>query len=340
MRKILPFPFPPITSYPKFANLVSILATHESFENWLFQNHVQIHGDYNPDTYWISFYQPLSRFHYPLVSRQALSRKAIVDNCIDVVRLVINSINNDGYVYVNVDTHYIPAYQTRGADAHVPHDMFIYGYDDASATLFIADFFRHGRYSRDTTSLESFESAFHSSHISSYPEFTDLQVLNVDHLKRCVFRSALLREHLEDYLLSRDTSRRQVLLEEPFVHRAYFWGLSSVRELVDIIGREGGPSVSTARALHVLCDHKKLMKMRCDFLSRLGLVRESGVKEEYVAVERKCLLLRNVYLKGLLSGHVAASRVAAEAEDCILMETKAIGTMVVDLLDAERPEGG
>lgn len=219
MKQILEMGEPLIKSYPFRANITSILNNHPHFYDWLFNNHVQLFcGIYpavtNFDTY-LDTYEPLSRIHYPLVEVQFIKKDIFNSIEMDVCDFIINSINLGYYVYLGVDTFYLPLYRSSN---HIGHDIFVYGYDSKHEHFYVADFF-NGTYSREVVEYKSFKKAVESEY-SDTNEFKGVQLLKrIDegHQSKYQLNLDYVVTQLEDYINEFNTSMRYAALEVPLL---------------------------------------------------------------------------------------------------------------------------
>lgn|GEM_PF-2602196 len=298
--KKLPMAMPTITSYPKHANLIAILRQHPSYNDWLYLNYIQLQADFNQGVFWIDFYQPLSRLHYPLMEREALRKATFFANSMSILSFICNSIDRQGYVYLYIDTYYISAYGNSGRE-HFPHDMLIYGYDAKSRVMYIADFFR-GAYALTEASFEEVERAFHSPHISTYPEFVDIQLLRVLPEEKMVFDRSYCVQLMRDYVEATNSSHRLALIEAPRDEKTFYFGSAVYTPLMAHM-ESISPAYEVLRALHVLADHKKLMYERAAFFLNTGILTGSShgaLLAQLEAIKDEALTIRNVYLKSMV----------------------------------------
>jgi hypothetical protein len=256
-------------------------------------NHIQIHADYWINEYYLGYYEPIPRKHYPLVDTQKIRKDVIEKNGIDVISFLKNAIDEHYYAYMCVDTYYIaeyPLYQR----IHFPHDMFVFGYDDESGHFHIADFMKDNRYYQAQASYDQVREAFHSEYDDSYG-FNGIQLLKPDDDARYPFDVDWIIQMLEDYASGYLTSRRFQTLGDPHVEVCVY-GLDIYRELINFIYRSANTFL-IRRALHTLSDHKKLMKLRVEYLAAHQYLKDVALIEMSQAIEKLSLVLRNSYLK-------------------------------------------
>jgi hypothetical protein len=272
---------------------MSILSHHPSFEHWLFMNHIQLHVECSGAVIYIGFYEPIARKHYPLIDLQKIRKDVIEKNGLDVIQFLKNAIDENYYAYMCVDTYYIaqyPLYQR----SHFPHDMFVFGYDDASSTLHIADFLMENRYYATQSSYEQIRQAFHSEYDVTYG-FDGIQLLKVKDDASFPLDIDWIITMLEDYVTGFDTSKRYLYFGDPHVPGSKY-GIDIYPELMDYI-RNTRNYFWTARALHVLSDHKKLMRMRAEYLAANGYMADEQLVKSFTEIENLSMIIRNSFLK-------------------------------------------
>lgn len=309
MNQILGVGEPIIRSYPFRANVTSILNNHPYFLDWLYNNHIQLFcGVYpavtNFDTY-LDTYEPLSRVHYPLIETQFIKKEIFTSNGMDICEFIMNSINLGYYVYLGVDTFYLPLYSSPN---HLGHDIFIYGYNSENKQFYVADFF-NGTYSREVVEFNSFRNAFESE-FSDTNEFKGIQLLKrIDegHQSKYQFNVEYVVTQLEDYNNEVNTSMRYAALEVPLLDPEgrtsgnRTWGLGVYRSLAEVFDQETISPV-TLRSLHALYEHKKLMTARVSYLINRGFLDDTlHLENKITQIENNTLKLRNYFMKCLMS---------------------------------------
>lgn len=292
MKKILPRSAPIFTSYPRHANLVSILSHHKSFKKWLFMNHIQFHSEYNREAFYTGFYEPVPRMLYQLVDTQKIRKDVIEKNGIDVVTFLKNAIEENYYIYMCVDTFYISEYPLCNR-SHFTHDMFVFGYDDSQSCFHIADFLHEGRYYDTQIPYEQLKVAFHSEYDFTN-DFNGIQLLKVKEEEDYPFDIDWIIRMLEDYASGFDTSRRFLTLGDPYVERVYGFGV--YEEVIKFMHKTTN-HYSVIRALHVMSDHKKLMKLRVEYLLEHRYMTNADLLAESHEIEKSALVIRNSFIK-------------------------------------------
>ncbi|PWW03216.1 hypothetical protein DFQ01_107113 [Paenibacillus cellulosilyticus] len=296
MTIILPMHSPIITSYPKHANVNSILVNHSCYETWLYNNHIQLHADYDDShTLWLCFYEPVSRRLYPLIDTETFSKGTVINNRIDLIQLIMNSIATGSYVYLSIDVYYLAPYEVYQR-THFPHDMFIFGYDEHKGVFHAADFYQKGRYAHHEIPFTQVEQGFYSSYSDDNADFQGLQLLRVssDEKGQYTFDADYCFELLAEYLHGIDTSRHYKLIKD--VNKRYIFGMPIYDMLAEYV-MESKESFEVARSLHIVYDHKNLMARRVHYLWKEGHIRDYSFIQQFNEVARQAAMIRNKYLK-------------------------------------------
>ena len=147
MKKVLPVKYPPITSFPYLANMLSILwVNQERTLPWISDHFIQIYGSTNLG---FDFYDNSSAFYIPAESYcpfihiQQIDRKVINHGLHIFSDYVEFLIDNDWYSCLCLDRYYLSCSAQYKKD-HFLHSTFIYGYDKEKEVVLIADFFNNG----------------------------------------------------------------------------------------------------------------------------------------------------------------------------------------------------
>lgn len=137
---ILPVEKPWITTYPIFANPLSILQLYEKSHPWILNSFIQLVCNGGEA---LSFYD----FNYrtcPFLTVQKIKKSTINNinsNIIDFFKILLQ---DQQYIYLIINPKHINVYNQKYDGRH---DIFIYGYSDSKSVFYIADNFLMGKYS-------------------------------------------------------------------------------------------------------------------------------------------------------------------------------------------------
>mgnify|MGYP000518817397 CR=1 FL=1 len=298
---------PVIKCFPKHANITSILSKHEYFYDWLFSNHIQLFCKLfkETDTY-LDFYEPLHRLHYPLISRQSIDKKVIFGKKDNIISFLINCLELEYYIYLSVDTFYIPLYNSN---IHRGHDIFVYGFDKNKKIFYVADFFGIN-YGYDIVDFQMFQQGVYSQY-SDNNNLKGIQLLKVNQVginSTYSLNITQIKSHLLDYINGINTSLKYSNLEEPNLFNGSvckpdnridnYWGIGVYRNLHIAISQDHIPR-TLIRSLHLLYEHKMLMTLRVNYLKNHDKSLSISINT-FIELEKKCLILRNMVTKSML----------------------------------------
>jgi len=151
-KKVLPFKYPRITSYPFHANIISIFEAYDAKEKeekmlpWIYNYYIQIQAGKT-----ISNTAPGTDFcvgvptghikNCPWIVYHGLDRNLVNHKWGSFSDFAVDSIDFDYYMYLYLDYFYVPVSGVYHRDmledgravyggTHFYHDMMIYGYND------------------------------------------------------------------------------------------------------------------------------------------------------------------------------------------------------------------
>ena len=159
MKKILPYKYPEITSWTWTAGNFAILGNYSNATAWLYSNFAQLFCERYDKWVSVHYIPHLDVFsNNPFFQSSLLSRELISELNIDIISFVKKCIELNYYIYCKVDEGGM-----RGKNRFL-HELMVFGYDDASETLQIADFtFSNSqKYMFSSTTYEKFRKAYES----------------------------------------------------------------------------------------------------------------------------------------------------------------------------------
>lgn len=139
---ILPLAQPWITTYPIFANPLSIIQLEKESHPWILSSFLQL-VCYGNEA--LSFYD----FNYrtcPYLTVQRICKDFLYKSHIDLISFLKLVLSRQQYVYLIVNTKCISCYNVDSSYSR--HDMFIYGYNESRKVFYIADNYVNGKYSK------------------------------------------------------------------------------------------------------------------------------------------------------------------------------------------------
>lgn len=307
MKKVLPIADPPIKSYLHHAYALSVLATSESYLPWFHSNYIQWHfkknfSDNPFSDYFNFYYYPFTEINIPHLQTLKIDR-AVLENKHPIdVDVITGLIDQNYYICTYVDEYYIPNRSTYRTQ-HFKHDILVYGYDRNEQIFHVLGFDQDGQFRGTTVSFGDFM----DGHVNGlYPEhwwtsFIFPTRLNVE--AEYSFNLKLVVELLEDYLESKDSSIRLAMQFQP--PRDSVFGLACYEYIDKCLERvENGKFFIDYRMPSVLWEHKHCMRLRLDYMHRLGIVN-GDVCLQYAQVEADALRARNFMLKAFVTNELS-----------------------------------
>ena len=292
MKKIIKTVYPPITTYPSIANILSLKwGEKEKIMPWIGDHLIQIivrprhqhtfgdfydHADLDnfyrlmygmPGLEWMRVNKPVAAFtKFSDYVEHLIDRDYCLEACLDRFYFEFSESYNK--------THYI-------------HSTFIYGYDNEKNIMYISDFFSGDRYEKKEVSYDEINASMNNNWIIAIfgNGETEYQL-----------NEKLMKISFEEYLNSRDSFKKY-----EFSHHEYnqdvIYGLEYYDYLIDRIKRDGFVDV---RMYHLLYDHKILMKFRLEYLVELerynsdkleSLIKKTETLIHESLVTRSCAML-------------------------------------------------
>lgn len=304
-NKILPVTYPPITSYPHHANLLSILSYNANNLIWFYNYYFQLainksmdnRLDFNIGYSIIPFLK-----NCPLITYNGISRALIEKKWSKIVEFLIDSIRCGYYIYLIVDKYFISSYEESYMTYHSHHDLMIFGYDVKNQTFHIADFFKNSKYYYTTATFSEIEQGYNESNRSDWIGSVILLKENKSYQPK--FDITILKNYINDYIESKNSNTRTILINTWLNDNDYAFGLQVypiLEQHLKMIQKNGFFDI---RPYHILWDHKKIVLSILEFLHKKGyLIKSDYFYNEFVLLERKCLILRNVLLKYKVSNN-------------------------------------
>ncbi|WP_054749921.1 hypothetical protein [Ruminiclostridium josui] len=322
---------PPIYCYLHHAYSLTASIDHKDFQKWFLSNYIQLEYVLEDNT--LNFFKFVIAgicIYNPLLDYRILDLDFIHRSNTNIIDFIVSSIDMGYYVTTYLDEFYIPdreAYQKR----HFRYDNMIFGYDLSRKILKIIGYTDKYAYNESCISFSEFESSYNHSverrndvillrpkDENSYLPSFDFDIVNVKNL-------------LEDFLLSRNTSERLRIINNPT--KNVIFGMSVYREIINNFKSvlEEDKKECNMIALHVLWEHKKTMVSRIEYLIDNNYInRDSNLLESYSQLRNKALSFRNMIIKfNINKNRRLVEMVIAGLEKMVETEKK----LVTDLLD-------
>ncbi|MCI9142901.1 MAG: hypothetical protein HFH87_09810 [Lachnospiraceae bacterium] len=313
MRKILPTIYPSITSWTWHANLFSILEQFDYAKEWIFSNYIQIHCRQDikkQNLLFLEFIPGYNSFlECPVIHTQYMDRKTVLDVWKDVKNFLRYSIDEGYYIYCICNERYL-----FRSEKNFFHELFIYGYDDDNDTAYVADFSftSSGKYSFEKVSLDmvckGIEMVNKSDDyllrwaggiiLAQARECAELNYkLNIEHIKT----------QLTEYLQGVNSLKHLGLLynQDSFsydkngdLYAIHAFGINVFQYLSEYLDKIENVDDIDIRPFHNLYDHKKLMRMRVEYLlKKKFLSSDIKIVFTFKEIEKKMDIVCKILLK-------------------------------------------
>lgn len=291
MKKILSVHQPIVATYTSYGAIFSILP--ESALSWVMNNFIQIHYVYDWDIVTFDGHKLLMSncpsIDYFNEEGNYCSEEAFSE----LKEKIIQSIDMDEYLYIYVDRFFVECsdfYQKY----HMPHEIFIYGYDLTADIVYVGDNLRKGKFVFDTCSFYSILKAYCILQ-ADIKFFKVIRKLRVCENTTCNLNINQIKYGLEVYLNSSET---YTIVGEPSKMN---YGIGIIDNIAEQILNNKGEDIDI-RFFHLLYEHKLLMEMRVKYLIRWGRVDKEKINvKNFETIKGKAMILRNMVLKYNLS---------------------------------------
>lgn len=319
MKKVLSVVYPSITSWTWHAALFSILEQYEYAKEWIFNNYIQIHcrPDIRENRLYLEFLPSYRVFlECPVIHIQYFDRKWIKSGRSTVQSFLMRCIDEGYYIYCVCNERYI-----LQSDADRFHELFIYGYDENTAYVGDFTFTEMGRYSFEKASLdmvckgiedvgeaEDYLLRWEGGIILVRPQEPAENKYHID--------KQYIRQQITEYLHGVNSLSHLGLLynkdifsvdEQGEKFKFHVWGIQVYQCLIEYLNIVKFVEDIDLRPFHNLYDHKKLMRMRIEYLlERKEIYVEKNIITSFKEIERKMEIICNMLLKALIKKNFSA----------------------------------
>jgi len=336
--KKLPFKYPLITGYQGLASLYAILENYPKTLDWIYSNYIQTYGYIRNGNFELTIFPGFEAMKIcPWINFSLISRELVKKLNMNIIDFAINNIDANNYLYVMLDQHYLLSSRS-GNKNHFAHDTFIYGYDTKKCILNIADFTFNNKYSFEEVSFNEIDNAYNAVDSNmDRPFFTGKGgVALVNYFENGIyeFDVQLIKETLNDYINSTNTTTRYRFMENPNPYAVY--GIKIYEKLIEYLMFVGeGKIKCDIKPLHNLYDHKKLMLERIKYMEYKGYIRNANeVITRLSAIENTCLLLSNKTIKyNLSSNNKIIESIITQIQELCKDELDILKKLIIDIKD-------
>lgn len=263
-KKILPLSEPPVLGYLHHAYTLSVTGKCPAFEDWFYSNYIQLYDDYL--TGGLNFFEyDFTRVPQPLLSSHSMSIDAFRKNNYDVVDYAIHCLDCDYYFYTFVDESFIPGKSAYKGKQRFPHEMLLFGYDLDKQEFNGIGFSNNFQYEKFKLSFEDLSNGFNNLKVTER-FMNNIHLIQPKPEVEYSFNLKLVRELLEDYYFSRNTSERYSMIRTPFNSAFGMDCYDFLIEYFELVMK--GKAQLKVNSLHLLWEHKKVMVNRVLYMQQ------------------------------------------------------------------------
>jgi|GEM_PF-1664316 len=337
---VLPVQYPFITPYQHHTTLLSILTAlyePEVYMPWFCSNYIQLRVVHNPElAAWVDFYSFLYRgFHMcPLLDIQHIHQATINNFCSTITEFLIKSINEYNYIYLVINCEFIsmcPEFHKFKS----PHPILIYGYDEEQKIFHTGGFYFDEKFSFSPIPFVEMDQAFRETSPEDF-YFDGAKLIRPRQGTDYATDIALIKSLLQDYINGYDTRARYRMdrnlnpdesVGMEYVYRRFSSDLVAARDHSDS-GR------LHLTSFHVFLEHKKALYMIVQFLKEQGFLQKNY---DLFQLEKKAQVIRNLILKYIMSGNLAALSKAEEQLHIMYNSEKNCLSTIIEELEELKP---
>lgn len=284
-------------------NALSILDDTAEFKCWMNNNFIQL--IISEDSTWGAFLFDNNIIKdCPWLSSAQLDRNLVQD---DITKFIKSMIDNNVYIWMNIEVKGISGYN-KNANFH---DIFIYGYDENTKNIYVADFIHGGHYQRFLLSYRQIHTAYQG--MAKYEDPLGICLIwkrkNIyPYLNQYTESTKMIKESLKGYLSAKYPFSILKYMEIEAQFKNSFWGIGIYKGLVKYCTalQRGAVDYSEYKIFDLLYKHKVIMSERIEYIeTSYGIKNLDDEKDLGKLLKKKSLITRNMFLKFLISGKMA-----------------------------------
>ena len=309
---ILPVEFPPITTSPEYADLLSAISPCKSSKDWIYNNYIQVYADFSyfaqgdfrfrDGLFAINkigtFYYQYNPYIYNYTTMDDFSLFFDKANLIERLKRFIDS---KYYIILYLDRHLLNSSYAKGS----LHNVFVYGYDDSSFK--IADFISNsGGYIYTSINFSDIISSYNEDYLANRESGVDTQnKLVMFKVRDPDYKSddLLMRKLIEDYYYERNTIESYECLKN---NENALWGMSCINHLavnLQATSEIDHPKIGSIdlKNVFLMLDHKTVMKNRLSYLLERDIIKDKSLLVGYEKIVIAMQICVNACLKNTIT---------------------------------------
>ena len=295
---------PIITSFPRYANLISITCNDEDKLTWFYENMIPIQINCDKTSIDLDFhvgYNVLNLIKFcPVIHPTVYQRKLIDKAYEDIVDFFIEQVDEGKCLYYLTHTFEISEYGDYLNTSHSRnHDIMIYGYDKQTQVFLCSDFFT-GPYTHKEISFDSIRIGYYN--IEMTDDFDWLWgVIALESPQNAIYDLDIhnVVQYLIDYINGFDPVKHNKIIDFAFDKDKHRFGIDVYAEIQKYLKYIlDNDFTADKRGFHTLYDHKQILLGLVNYLSKYGYLNNSSIHIINVTELRdRALIIRNYILK-------------------------------------------
>ena len=245
----------------------------------------------------------------PFLNIQRISKRWLKESDFDIIEFIVDSLSKGYYVYLLVKQSEIGAYdyssdEDRFLDKSV-HDIMIYGYNKVQEEFYIADNFKHGKYSYNCKcSFLEMRRAIEGVDLVFEPRLGfkgNIELLEYYNKELRRFNIHRVYDSLCDYLEARPTAMWNTLeFRNKYGEEQWYFGMNCYEYMIYRIEQLSLPNTHI-QDFHLMWEHKKHLKRVIDYLINNNYIYYNLILEGINDIVRDALISRNLVVKYCLT---------------------------------------
>lgn len=331
-EKILPVTYPPLTTYPGYANALSIFCSHEEAYDWMYSHYLQIYvtqiiinSEDKENAYPTAGFAPsffgdydnrrltnticdglfLDREKCPFLNIFEIPNELIMSYDSSYVSFFKRCIDQSMYIYAHTDVAKIKEYKL---EEEYDHPIFIYGYNDDEKVFYFADFLdNYFKYTFTKCSYDEIENAFQNVKNTFLPMVKSVAAAQFVENGSFQFEMSYIQDTISEYI-NPDKKQAEKFAKyassyfSPIKWKAKVHIGSDVYEFLSDfmnISLDLNIGYIDRRLYTSMCDHKEMMLKRIEYFLQKGYLGldKAPLLNEYTKIRDAFINIRNLILK-------------------------------------------
>ena len=338
-EKILPIQDIEIKTWAEQNFMFSILQNMESGWDWIMNHFIQLRGAQYVDYKWggldtnVTFYPyAMHNLHpgmmdlCPFIHKYMIPRSLVTANYKSFHEYVECAIDSGFYLSTYLDQFFR---QDRKGKHGFHHPNFMYGYSRKKNEVYIMDNFEKGKFGKKKITYQQLDRSYELVPGDLWVVSVFLYQLYPYHYK---FVPEYIKEQILDYLepgkgicyFNRTVCPESLHEDENYYNKVYF-GVNCYELLQEYLQGIGnlvdGFRDNDWRNFSMLCDHKRVMVQRYEYMLKHRYIQEDSVLHENLkGLEDECVKMLNIFLKYTLTGDVKYIETVSELLEKVKQE--------------------